>query len=227
MKNSRQILLTAGILLISCFSFAQSGKIDITYIGNCGFFMTDGNINIYVDFPYKSGAHDYMTFDPKLLDSIQDHSIFLYTHGHADHYSKKLFKRTHQKLYAPWPVTLYLSGKRKYKLKAINDSMPNFHITEFKTKHSFSLKHCSYLIVWNSKRIFISGDAETADTLCKLKNLDLLIGPVWVIQDAQKRNLKIDSKKIIISHLRTTDKATTDQKDKIFIPAQNQKFELK
>ena len=79
----------------------------------------------------------------------------------------------------------------------------------------------------SGKRIFISGDAETADTLCKTKNLDLLIGPVWVIQDAKKRNLKIDTKKIIIGHLRITDKATTDQKDKIFIPTQNQKFELK
>lgn len=83
--------------------------------------MSDGKVNMYVDFPYKSGAHDYMTYDVRLLDSIHTHSIFLFTHGHSDHYSKKLFKKTNQKLYGPWPVTLYLSAKRKYTLKALND----------------------------------------------------------------------------------------------------------
>ncbi|MCK9617717.1 MAG: MBL fold metallo-hydrolase [Lentimicrobiaceae bacterium] len=221
-----KVILTVIFSLISFFSFSQSENIDITFIGNCGFFMTDGKMNIYVDFPYKSGAHDYMTYDFKLLDSIQDYSIFLYTHAHADHYSKKLFKKTNQKLYGPWPITLYLSGKQKYKLKAINDSIPSFFITEFKTKHSFSFRNCSYLIVWNGKRIYISGDAETADNVCKMKNIDLVITPYWVIMDAFNRNLKIDTKKIILCHHKTRDNITTED-EKIIIPSQNQKIELK
>jgi len=221
-----KVFLTVLFTLISFISFPQSKNIDIAFLGNCGFFMTDGNINMYIDFPYKSGAHDYMTYDVKLLDSIHDHSIFLFTHGHADHYSKKLFKKTNQKLYGPWPVTLYLSGKRKYELNTINDSIPNFFIQEFKTKHSFSFKNYSYLIVWNGKRIFISGDAETADTVCKIKNLDLVIAPYWVFTDASSRNLKIDTKKVIICHHRTRDQITT-QDEKIIIPIQNQRIELK
>jgi L-ascorbate metabolism protein UlaG (beta-lactamase superfamily) len=223
---SGKVCLTVIFSLFSLFSFPQSEKIEITFIGNCGFFMTDGKINMYVDFPYKSGAHDYMTYNIKLSDSIHDHSIFLYTHGHADHYSKKLFKKTNQKLYGPWPVTLYLSGKRKYTLKALNDSMPNFFITEFKTKHSFSFKNLSYLIVWDGKRIFISGDAETADTLCKMKNLDLVIAPAWVIMDANKRNLKIDTRKIIICHQRSQEGINNKNPDKIIVPIQNQKIEI-
>ena len=222
-----KIFLTVIFSFISLFSFPQPKKIDITFIGNCGFFMTDGKINMYVDFPYKSGAHGYMTYDAKLLDSIQDHSIFLFTHGHADHYNKKLFKRTNQKLYGPWPVTLYLPVKRKYTLKAINDSMPDFFITEFKTKHSFSLKHCSYLIEWNGKRIFISGDAETADTICTMKNLDLVIAPAWLIRDANRRNLKIDTKKIILCHHRSQEIIDNRNKEKIVVPVQNQRIELK
>ena len=222
-----KLFLTVVFSLISVFSFPQSEIIDITFLGNCGFFMTDGKINIYLDFPYKSGAYDYMNYDVKLLDSIQAHSVFLYTHGHADHYSKKLFKKTNQKLYGPWPVTLYLSGKRKYTLNAINDSIPNFSITEFKTKHSYTLKHCSYLIVWNGKRIFISGDAEIADTVCKMRNLDLVIAPTWLIMDANKRNLKIDTKKIIICHLRSQQIINNQNPEKIIVLTQNQKFELK
>jgi len=222
-----KLFLTVFFSLISLISCAQSGKIEIQFIGNCGFFMTDGKINLYVDFPYKSGAHGYMTYDLKLLDSIRPHSIFLYTHGHADHYSKKLFKRTNQKLYGPWPVALYLSGKRKYKLKKLNDSLPGFSITEFKTKHSFSLKNCSYLISWNGKRIFISGDAETADTICRIKKLDLAIAPPWVIRDANKRNLEIETKKIIICHHRSQEIFDNQNKEKIIIPKQNQKIEFK
>jgi L-ascorbate metabolism protein UlaG (beta-lactamase superfamily) len=221
-----KLFLTAIFSLIIFISYAQSEKIEIKFIGNCGFFMTDGKINMYFDFPYKSGAHDYMTYDVKLLDSIQNHSIFLFTHGHADHYNKKLFKKTNQKLYGPWPVTLYLSGKRKHKLKALNDSIPNFSITEFKTKHGFSLKHCSYLIVWNGKRVFISGDAETADTICTMKNLDLVICPYWLINDAYNRNLKIDTKKIILCHHRSVE-SINNKSDKVIVPKQNQKFELK
>ena len=51
--------------------------------------MTDGNLNVYTDFPYKSGTYNYMEFDSSELDSIKDNSIFIYTHKHADHYSKK------------------------------------------------------------------------------------------------------------------------------------------
>jgi L-ascorbate metabolism protein UlaG (beta-lactamase superfamily) len=222
----KRFFLTLFFSLFSLISFSQPGIIHITFIGNCGFFMTDGKINMYLDFPYKSGAHDYMTYDVKQLDSIHGHSIFLFTHGHADHYSKKLFKKTNQKLFGPWPVTLYLSGKRKYTLKALNDSMPDFSITEFKTKHSFSLEHYSYLIVWNGKRIFISGDAETCDTVCKMKNLDLVIAPYWVFTDARSRQMKIDTKKVILCHHRTRDEITT-QDEKITIPVQNQKIELK
>lgn len=221
-----KIILTVTISLTCFFSFAQSGKIEIKFIGNCGFFMTDGKINLYIDFPYESGAYSYMTYDEKLMDSIQDKSIFLFTHGHADHYNRKLFKKTNQKLYAPWPVTMFLSAKRKYKLKKINDSLPDFFITEFKTKHGFSLKHCSYLIEWNHKRIFISGDAVLADTICKLKNLDMVIAPSWLIHNAYERNLKIDTKKILLCHHRSQE-IINNQSEKVIVPRQNQTVEIK
>ncbi|MEI7660884.1 MAG: hypothetical protein WCK34_01740 [Bacteroidota bacterium] len=227
MKKRLYITFLIGIFcIISFLSFSQPGKIDIKFIGNCGFFMTDGKVNLYVDFPYKPGAYGYMTYDVKLLDSVPDHSIFLFTHGHADHYNKKLFKLTRQKLYGPWPVRLFLSGRRKYKLKELNASIPGFSVTEFKTSHRFSLKHCSYLIVWNGKRIFISGDTGSTDTVGNMKNLDMVIAPSWLIINAHDSNLKIDTKKIILCHHRSGE-IINNHSEKIIVPRQNQVIELK
>jgi hypothetical protein len=218
-------ILISIFILIAGFSYGQIDKIEIKLLGNCGLFMTDGNLNIYVDFPYKSGAHGYMAYRPGLLDSLQTNSIFLFTHGHSDHYNRKLFKKTDQKLYGPWPVKFLMPKKRKYSLEELNDSLPGFSITEFKTKHGYSFIHLSYLVEWNERRIFISGDTHVADTMASMKNLDLVFAAPWVLFDANDRGLKIDSKRIIVYHLRTTDKLTTDS-DKITISTQNQEFEL-
>jgi ribonuclease BN (tRNA processing enzyme) len=230
MTNYRNIKIIRLIpVLIFCiaanFLYAQNKQIEITFLGNCGFFMTDGNFNIYVDFPYKSGAYGYMTYQPGLLDSIHANSVFLFTHGHADHYSKKDFKKTNQKLYGPWPVKFLMSNKRKYKLYELNNSIPGFSITEFKTKHGLSYKHLSYLVEWNKKRIFISGDTHISDTLASVKNLDLVFAAPWLMYDAMDKNFKIDSKKIILYHLRSGENIPVNS-NKIMILQQNQKLEL-
>ncbi len=218
-------ILIAIFLLVANSTSGQNEPIKIKLPGNCGIFMTDGNLNIYVDFPYKSGAHGYMTYNPHLLDSLPANAVFLYTHGHSDHYSRKLFKKTNQKLYGPWPVRFLMPGKRKYKLDELNSIFPDFSITTYKTKHGYSFIHYSYMIEWNKKRIFISGDTHLSDTLVSVKNLDLVFAAPWVMYDANDRGLKIDAKKIIVYHLRDTDKLTSGS-DKVIISKQNQEFEL-
>jgi len=219
------IQLALLLFFMTHIAMAQNKKIDITFLGNCGLFMTDGKINLYVDFPYKSGAYGYMTYEPELLDSILPNSIFLFTHGHADHFSRNLFKRTHQKLYGPWPVKIYMGKKRKYNLNALNDSLPEFAIQKFKTRHGLSFKHYSYLIEWHDKRIFISGDTHLADTLVSIKNLDMVFAAPWVLSDAWERKLKIDAKQIILYHHRSV-KSINNKSDKIVVPEQNERFEL-
>ena len=107
----------------------------------------------------------------------------------------------------------------------LNDSLPNFSITEFKTKHGYSFKHLSYLIVWNKKRIYISGDTHLSDTINLMKNLDLVFAPAWLINDAYERGLKIDSKEIILYHHRSVE-SVNNKSEKIIVPGQNQTFEL-
>ncbi|MDP2235268.1 MAG: hypothetical protein Q8J88_02435 [Bacteroidales bacterium] len=202
-----------GFLLLMCFSsvsFSQTNEIKIRFIGNCGLYMTDGNFNIYIDFPYKSGAHNYMEYDLSELDSVKINPIFIYTHKHSDHFSGKLVRNLAKKLggrfYSPWNIK---------ELLKLNNKLKDFTIEVFKTKHRFSINHYSYLITWHNKRIFISGDTEHAETIAVLKDIDWAFIPVWLLMDAYEKGIKLGnaSKMFAIYHIGPGDRITNDNND--------------
>jgi len=89
--NLRNILLLLTTLTLGNVCIAQD-KLHIKFIGNCGLHLSDDATNIYTDFPYKSGAFGYMKYSNVELDSIEANSVFIFTHKHADHYSKKIVR---------------------------------------------------------------------------------------------------------------------------------------
>ena len=189
-------LLFVIFLFLSAHLKAQTDSIRVRFIGNCGIHLSDGKTNIYSDFPYKSGAYHYMDFEESELDSVQENSIFLFTHKHADHFSGKNMRR----------VLKAKNGKKctprsLRRLQKVCDTISNFSITEIKTKHRFSLKHRSYLIEWNGKRIYISGDTERAEAIGQHTNLDAAFVPYWLIMDAKDKSIKIDATEIIVYHI--------------------------
>jgi len=204
----RKILLILALIFIVNVGFSQSNQITIKFIGNCGLYMTDGALNVYVDFPYKSGAYSYMKYDKAELDNIKDNSIFIFTHRHADHYSKKLLKKLNAKAYGPWNE----SGIDK-----LNASLQDFSIQSFRTKHRFSFKHDSYLITWHNKKIFISGDTENADTIATVKGIDWAFVPYWILLDATEKTMKIDAKMFAIYHLYPNQKINIETPDRIVL----------
>ena len=92
-NKMKSVILHFFLILLSNSAYSQTNEIKIKFIGNCGLYMTDGVTNFYIDFPYKSGAHNYMEYDQSELDSVKDNSIFIFTHRHSDHYSKKHLKK--------------------------------------------------------------------------------------------------------------------------------------
>lgn len=184
--------------MITNLCFSQTEKIKIEFIGNCGLYITDGITNIYTDFPYKSGAHNYMEFEESELDSIKENSIFIFTHKHSDHYSekniKKVIKEKGGKKYGSWNIE---------ELNNLEKSIPNFSIQVFKTKHKWSFTHYSYLITWHDKKIYLSGDTESAQTIGTVKNIDWAFVPYWILLDAKENNIQIDAKMFGIYHLAT------------------------
>jgi L-ascorbate metabolism protein UlaG (beta-lactamase superfamily) len=197
MLVQKKILIFIISVFFSNFLFCQSNEITIKFIGNCSLYMTDGNLNIYIDFPYKSGAHNYMKYDKSELDNIKDNSIFIFTHRHADHYSKKLINKLTGKIYGPWNM----SKKRKLDLVKLSESYKDFSIQSYKTSHKFSLHHNSYLIAWHNKKIFISGDTGDVEPISKLSNLDWVFAPFWIYRNAMEQKVAIDTKMIGIYHL--------------------------
>lgn len=208
----RKVLLFITILSISNFVHSQTSEIKIKFIGNCGLYLTDGKSNLYIDFPYKSGAHNYMKYDATEIENIKENSIFLFTHRHADHYSKKAIRQVKSKhlgrVFGNWNTDNFgtLSG-------AIDD----FKIEVFKTKHRFTFKHYSYLITWHGKRIFLSGDTESAKTISSVKDIDWAFVPTWIISDAKENNLKIEAEKIGVYHLYPNQKITNSAPNKYFL----------
>lgn len=153
-----------------------------------------------------------MTYDESEIDSIQENAVFLFTHRHADHYSKKLLNRIKNKhkgnVFGNW------NTKDFGKLPAC---IADFSIEVFKTKHRFTTSHYSYLITWHGKKIYFSGDTETAETIAGVKEIDWAFVPYWIMLDAKEKNLKIDAAMIGIYHLYPDQKITTSSPEKIKI----------
>jgi hypothetical protein len=190
------------------FSFAQTNEITITFIGNAGFLMTDGNTDIYFDFPYQSGAFGYMKYNPTEIDKIKDNSILIFTHKHPDHYSKKIVKKFKGKVY---------SGRNRKKISKLEKIIPNFKITSIKTKHRFSFNHYSYIIEWHGKKMFVSGDTEHPETIGLIKDIDYAFIPTWIWSYAKEKNIVIDSKTNVLYHLYPTEKVEVNTLSKFII----------
>ena len=210
-----RFLKTLGLITlisVSNTAISQTSEISIRFIGNCGLCLTDGISNIYVDFPYKSGAHHYMEYNLSELDSIKRNPIFIFTHKHSDHYSGRLVKKSAKRL----DGKIYSPANLK-KLLKLKDKVENFNIEAFRTRHSFSLNHYSYLITWHSKNIFISGDTRHTETIASLKDIDWAFVPVWLITDANEKGIKLREicKMFAIYHIGPLDKITNDDNDPI------------
>lgn len=213
MYNSNQLkffILNFFLFSLTAWVTGQTNEITVRFIGNCGLAMSDGTSNLYFDFPYKSGAHHYMEYDLSELDSVKNNPVFIYTHKHSDHYSgklvRKLAKKLHGKVYSPGNVK---------ELEKLNTALKDFRIEAFQTKHRFSFNHCSYLVTWHGKRIFISGDTEHAETIASVKNIDWAFIPVWLLTDAIEKEIKLREtvRIFVIYHIGPRDKITTDGSD--------------
>lgn len=200
-----RILLSTALFLLVGFLTAQSNVITVRFIGNCGLYMSDGTLDVYVDFPYKSGAFGYMEYPGTAIDSIKAKATHIFTHRHPDHYSKKLVKKLTGTVHGPWKV----KKKRRADLSAPAYSAAQFSVETFRTKHRFARHHYSYLITWHGKRIYLSGDTEGAETIAQVKSIDLAFVPSWIMNDAKEKNITIDAERFAIYHLYPSEIATT------------------
>ena len=146
------------------------------------------------------------------IDSIKENAIFIFTHKHPDHYSKKNLKRYKRK----YKSRVYKVGKTMSNEKLLA-TIDDFKIEVIKTKHRFSFKHYSYLITWHGKRIYFSGDTETCTSIASYKDLDWAFVPVWILIDAKEKKVTINAKKIGIYHLYPNQKVNNTKPEKYVV----------
>jgi len=194
------LALVFTLFLISTVGWGQNNEIKIRYIGNCGLHITDGVSHIYTDFPYKSGAHHYAEYDDSEIDSLKENAYYIFTHKHSDHYYKgkmnKILKAKQGEKYGKWNIA---------ELEKLGDRIPDFKIEAFKTKHRFSFAHYSYLITWHGKRIFLSGDTESAEIIMGINDMDWVFIPAWLVAPIQESGTRLDAKHIGIYHIGPKD----------------------
>lgn len=217
MKHIFKKIIGLILLLLTNLSYAQTKEITVTFIGNAGFYMTDGTTNIYFDFPYKSGAFGYMPYDAAELNKIKDNSIHIFTHKHADHYAKKIVKKLKGKVYA---------GMNRKKISRLEKEIPDFKIKSYKTKHRFSFKHYSYAIEWHGKKLFVSGDTEHPETIGLIKDIDYAFIPTWILYYANLKNISIDAKNKVLYHLYPNEKVEEKVSDFIIFDKQGMSIKI-
>lgn len=100
-------------------------------------------------------------------------------------------------------------------MEKLGNSIEGFSIEAYKTKHRFSLRHFSYMITWHDKKIYLSGDTESAETIAKMTNMEWAFVPGWIIMDAKEKNIKIDAKMIGVYHLYPGQKVNNQSPEKI------------
>ena len=136
------------ILLVS--SIVYSKQLDIQYIGNASFVLSDGEKNLFIDFPYKPGAWGFaMDYS---LDSIMtgNNNISIITHHHSDHWWRKAFMSSNNKLFAPFTVRLFVPKSREILFEE-HSVIDDLIINPIKTPHYrqfFSINHHSYILFW-------------------------------------------------------------------------------
>lgn len=210
MSIQRAIFTGIFILLLGNL-YGQSDTVQIKFLANAGFQLTDGKHSLIIDFPYKSGAYGYMEYSERAIDEIPENAILLFTHKHADHYSRKAVKSLSN--------PAYCTGNRK-KLIKIEEAMPGLKIESFKTHHRFSLRHFSYLITWHGLKFYISGDTEHPETIASIKDIDYAFIPYWILLYTNEKNLSIDAQYKIIYHLASGQKFAEELPDS-YIPFDN------
>ena len=100
--------------------------------------MSDGKKNIFIDFPYEVDAYGFaMDYS---LDSIitGDNNISIITHHHGDHWWRKGFMDSNNKLFAPYFVRLFVPKSRKILFKE-HTVIDDLIINPIKTPHNFTI----------------------------------------------------------------------------------------
>jgi len=206
-------------LILAAPLAASPSSLRVTFIGNAAFAITDGRSTLYTDFPYRSGAFGYMTYDRASVPDVAD-SICLVTHGHADHFDPDLFRTRKSLLIAPASAAAGVPRSRVLPF-APKMSWRGIEVEAFPTPHG-SIEHDSYLVTWRGLRLYLTGDTDSPDRLLAMRDLDVAFVTPWLLAAIEKQGARIDARQIVVCHHRPGERVTTWQRPRV--PSQGETF---
>ena len=185
-----------GTLLSLTLSFAQADSLQVRFVGNAGFELSDGVTTLLVDLPYESGAFDLMTYDPTSLVPV-GRVVSVITHRHADHFEPELFRATGWDILGPDEVTSGFSSSRV--LMGRIQRVGEFRIQRFSTTHG-DTEHYSYLLEWRGQRLYFVGDTEDPAHLLSTEGLDVVFVTPWLSCSIEEAGGTLTAGRVILHH---------------------------
>jgi hypothetical protein len=174
-----------------------AAPLDIRFIGNEAFAISDGRVTLLTDFPYRSGYSGYMTYDPASVRPA-GRVVTLITHRHPDHFEPEAFLGTSWEILGPREVTDRLPRRRVIPMRPAVE-LDGVVIRPIPTPHR-DTEHYSYLVEWGGRRLYFVGDTEDPEALLAARGLDDAFVTPWLLDTVRRSGRTIDARRIVIYH---------------------------
>jgi L-ascorbate metabolism protein UlaG (beta-lactamase superfamily) len=86
------------------------------------------------------------------------------------------------------------------------------------------LEHYSYVVEWNGRRLYFTGDTEDTTALLAAKGLEVAFVSPWLLRAVQKAGKRIDARTVVVYHHQDGETVPAFQ-DRV-VPAQGQVLRL-
>lgn len=186
-------------MILLLMLFFQESQLKITFVGNNGVALHDGETTLLVDLPYQSGAYGLMKYDPATIPA-SGNVVCVITHEHEDHFDPEIFKTKNCQILGPAEVTVGLDPARVISRDPTNE-VGAFSITGINTPHG-KVVHLSYLIEWRGHKLYFTGDTEDPQMLVDQSALSIAFITPWLACVIEQRKDTVKAqRKIMIHHL--------------------------
>lgn len=154
----------------------SDSSLSVRFIGNEAFAITDGRVTLVTDFPYRSGAFDYMTYGPQA--PFPGRVLALITHRHLDHFDPAAWRDSSWHILGPREVIEPLATMHRLGPDSVVTFGP-IVIRPLRTPHG-DTEHYSYLVDWGGIRLYFAGDTEDPSSLLAAPGVSYAFLTPWL-----------------------------------------------
>jgi len=175
--------------------------LEIRFIGNAAFELTDGRTTLLIDFPYESGTGGFMTYDSSAVQP-RGPVLAVFTHRHRDHFDREGLLARGWPAYGPAEVLALLPQGRVFS-RADSIAFGAFRVVRIPERHvrHADVENVAFLIAWRGRRIYHSGDTVDPADLQAMPELDVaLVGEGLLCWMAQQRGARVPAREVIVHH---------------------------